>query len=504
MPAGEHTVTAPLSRDIVVGIDSSTQSTKAIAWSRDGVALAEGRALVAMAKPAPGWCEQDPDDWWSAACTALRAVTRQIDPARIAGLAISNQRETVAFVDRDFRPVRSAILWLDERGASEISRVCSTLGADRIHRITGKPADATPVIYTLSWLRHHDPGALDRADLILDAHGFLTARLTGHPTASWTSADPFGMFDIEAKEWSAPLLDHLGLGTSDFAPVARPGTGIGEVSAAAAAATGLTAGTPVFAAGGDGQCAGLGVNAVRPGTVYLNLGTAVLVGIWSDGPRIARTWRTLTSPTGEGYFLEGCQRAGAYFTDWLAGLLSGGQPGPETFARLESLASALPIGSEGLTVCPYLSGVMDPHWDPSARAAFLGLSSHHGAGHLYRAGLEAITLESARCVAAMAADGLDPRRLIAVGGGANSTLWGQMVADATGLPLTISQSLEASALGAGITAAVGARLYGGFAEAATGMSREGSTLKPNPSTAADWAALSRRQADAYRGSALDN
>jgi xylulokinase len=168
------------------------------------------------------------------------------------------------------------------------------------------------------------------------------------------------------------------------------------------------------------------------------------------------------------------------------------------FARLEAQAAALPVGAEGATACPYLAGCMDPHWDPSARAAFLGLAPHHGIGHLYRAVLEALTLESARCVAAMAAEGLAPQRIVAVGGGAASALWRRMIADATGLPLAVSGSLEASSLGAGMSAAVGAGWFAGFDEAAAAMSREGPTTAPDPAARAAWDALSARQAAAYR------
>ena len=489
--------------DLVVGLDSSTQSTKAIAWTRGGEAVAEGRAPIPMAMPAPGFVEQDVEDWWRAACDALRALTSQVDPTRIAGLAISNQRETVAFVDDELKATRPAIVWLDERATEEIPLLTTAFGAERLHAISGKPPDVTPVVYRLSWLRRHEPAALE-ASRILDVHGFLSGRLTGRPTASWTSADPFGLFDIEAKSWSEAILTQLALSAEHFAELARPGTCIGEVTAEAARETGLAPGTAVFAAGGDGQCAGLGVDAVRPGLVYLNLGTAIITGAWSQTPRIGPSWRTMTSPTGDGYFLEGCQRAGAFFINWFVDTFAGGRNDPGVFARLEAAAAALPVGSEGVTVCPYLSGVMDPHWDPQARAGFLGLAAGHGIGHLYRASLEALTLETARCVAAMAEDGLAPERILAVGGGANSALWLRMIADATGLPIALSESLEASSLGAAMSAAVGLGWFDGFAAAAETMSRSGATVLPDASARAAWEALSIRQAAAYRpGSSLD-
>jgi len=483
--------------DLVIGLDSSTQSTKAVAWTRDGAAAAEGRAPHALATPRHGWAEQDPQDWWTAACAALRAVAAQIDTGRVAGLAIANQRETMAFIDAAGASLRPALLWLDERGRDFTAPVAAALGAERLHAATGKPVDLTPALYRLAWMRAHEPRALDAAR-VLDAHAYLALRLTGAATASWTSADPSGLFDIAAKGWSAPILDHLGLSADRLAALAPPGAVIGALTAQAAAATGLPAGLTLYAAGGDGQCAGLGADAARRGRVYLNLGTAVITGCWAPDPTIARRWRTMTSPTGEGYFLEGCQRAGAYLVNWFIDAFAGGRDDPAVFDRLERAAAALPVGSEGVAVCPYLSGVMDPHWDGAARAAFTGLGPGHGQAHLYRAVLEALTLETARVVAGMAGAGLAPARIVAVGGGAQSALWTRMVADATQLPVALSASVEASALGAGMSAAVGAGWFPDFATAAAAMSGEAGEVAPDPAAREAWADADRRQAAAYR------
>ncbi|MEO1492060.1 MAG: FGGY-family carbohydrate kinase [Pseudomonadota bacterium] len=489
-----------MDKDIVIGIDSSTQSTKSIAWSRDGDALAEGRAPTPMSTPRPGWFEQDPEDWWSAAARTLRDVAAHVDPARVAGIAISNQRETVAFVDGDGRPTRPAMVWLDERGRGEIDRMRGEIDLDEVHRVTGKPPDLTPVVYRLSWLHHHARTDLDGADKITDAHAFLAGRLTGRITSSWTSADPFGVMDIAAKAWWPEVLAHLELTADQFAELARPGQAIGALTPEAAAATGLAEGTPLFAAGGDGQCAGLGVNAARPGVVYLNLGTALITGAWAAEPMTGTAWRTMTSPTGEGYFLEGCQRAGAFLVNWVIDTFAGGRDDPAVFARLEEEAARLPIGSDGVAICPHLTGCMDPHWDPSARGTIDGLGPQHGLGHIYRATLEALTLESARCIEAMRAHGLAPEKIVAVGGGGNSALWTKMFADATGLPLHVSNSLEASALGAGMSAAVGAGWFDGFDAAAEAMSGMGPAIAPDPSVRAAWDAASVRQAATYRPS----
>lgn len=486
-----------MNRDIIIGLDSSTQSTKAVAWNCEGKSLAVGRHAIPLSTPQQGWFEQDVEDWWSAACIALREVTEQIDPRRVAGMAISNQRETVAFIDDTGKAIRPGIVWLDERAVEELDFLRDKIGEESLHNISGKPVDITPVLYRLSWFRRHQPDVLDNSTMILDVHGFLSGRLTGVCSSSWTSADPFGIFDISTKNWSSRLLNEIGLSSSKFARLARPGTIIGHVTDDSAAATGLCEGTPLIAAGGDGQCAGLGVNGAREGVIYLNLGTAVITGAWSATPRIGLNWRTMTSPTGEGYFLEGCQRAGAFLINWFVNNFAGGQDNPDIFLQLEAEAKRLPVGSEGVTVCPYLSGCMDPHWDSTAKATITGLTPNCGRGHIYRALLEAIAVESARTVEAMQSSGMSVNKIVAVGGGGNSKLWTSMFADATGLPLHVSRSLEASSLGAAISAAVGLNWYDNFNSAASKMSSEGPAINPKPEMSLAWKEMSKRQVKVY-------
>ncbi|MEM7299697.1 MAG: FGGY-family carbohydrate kinase [Pseudomonadota bacterium] len=479
--------------DYVIGLDSSTQSTKAIAWSKSGELIAEGRADIPMNSPHEGRFEQLPEDWWAAACSSLKDLFREVDPKNCQAIAVSNQRETVGFIDENGKSVSPGIVWLDERAVNEVDPFNESFGEARLHAISGKPKDVTPVLYRLAWLNKHQPDVLRNSSAIVDVNGFLCRMLAGTATASWTSADPFGLFDIEQKQWSPDILAALDLNPEQLPPVVSPGSSVGTVSASAAAETSLMEGTPVIAAGGDGQCAGLGVNAMQPGRVYLNLGTALITGVWSADPHIGYGWRTMTSPTGEGYFLEGVLRAGTFYLDWVAENYAGQAADGATHAALQAAAANLPVGSEGVLASPYLSGCMNPHWDMGVRAAFKGFAPNHGRAHLYRSAMEALTGEVARTVQEMRDNGVVVSEIIAVGGGANSALWRSMIADATGLPMKISRSLEASALGAGMTAAVGCGWYPDFESASEGMSGMGSAYEPDPANYSAWQELLARQ-----------
>ena len=481
---------------VVIGIDASTQSVKAIAWSGGGHPIAEGRAAVSLSQPRPGYAEQNPDEWWSATQTALRAVTSQIDATSVQGVAISNQRETLALLDEQGCAVGPAITWLDIRVAGTYLEFAERVGRDRLHAISGRPVDVIPIVYRLDWLAKNKPELLARARTIVDVHSFCALRLTGEATASYTSADAFGLFDIVEQRWSGPILEHLGIPLEKFPRAVASGEEIGRVTPKAAAETGLNAGTPVFAGGGDGQCAGLGVNAMRSGTVYLNLGTAIVAGAWSKDPLLSEKWRTILSPTG-GFFLEHAQRAGALFLNFVVDNFAGGRQDQHAFDRLEAAASAIPLGSEGLLVCPYLTGCMDPYWNPNARATITGLCSYHTSAHIYRAALEALSVEAARAIHAMRSAGLALDNLVVVGGGAASPLWLRMIADSVGVTTSRSLSNEASCLGAAIIAAVGAGWYPNFREAAAAMTRLAGSILSDPETRDAWDMLSSRQGAVY-------
>ncbi len=470
---------------LVIGLDSSTQSTKAIAWTPAGEAVAEGRADIPMANPQMDFFEQNPQDWWQSTVTALRDCVAKL-PAGTAtsvqGMAISNQRETLGFMDENDEPAYPAIVWLDERSRQQIIEFSESFGAENIHRITGRPPDLTPCLYRFLWLQQNEPQAWKNTRCFVDVQSYLIKKLCGGEYRNgWISADPMGIVDMENHCWSKELLDALALDESRLPTMHPPGTKLGTVLPSVAKATGLPADLPVFAAGGDGQCAGLGTNCTIPDRAYVNLGTAIVSGIWSPHYRYNRSWRTELAAQGEGYIFENCLRSGAFLMNWFVDqFVARGKADAAVFEQLEHAAGRIPIGSEGLLIQPYFSGAMDPHWDSFARGVFLGLSGSHTEAHIYRALIEAITLDQVMRTNDMEqAVGYPITHFVAIGGGANSPLWRQMLADASGKPVHVSQTIEASALGAGMIAAYGAGWYDSITSAAQSMSGDTTAVYPD-------------------------
>ena len=496
-----ETVSAPL----VIGLDSSTQGTKAIAWDARGRAVSEGRAPIRLSNPAHERYEQDPADWWTSAVAALRACTDGLDAGRLEGLAISNQRETLAFLDAEGRPTRPAITWLDGRSREQVDSFARAFGAERIHEITGRPPDLTSCLYRFAWMREHEPDVFERTARFVDVQTFLVRELCGGEgfRTGWISADPIGLYDLRDKRWSPPLLDALGLDASRLPEALPPGTLLGRVTPDAAALTGLPTSLPVHAAGGDGQCAALGVGCTSPERAYINLGTAIVSGIWSPDYRAERAWRTELAAQGEGYVYESCLRSGAFLINWFVErFVARGRADAATFEALERAATDMPIGSEGLLVQPHFEGVMDPHWDVSSRGVILGLSGSHAPEHVYRAIIESMTLDRvARMRDMERAANVDIERFVAIGGGANSALWRRMLSDASGKPVHVSETVEASALGAGMIAAHGAGWYPSITDAADAMAGDTVAVEPDAARGERYGELGAIYADLYAATA---
>ncbi len=470
----------------VIGIDCSTTATKAVVWDELGHSVAEGRATFPLDAPRPGWYEQDAEEWWRSITRALREATSRVDAGRIQALGITHQRESFVCTDGEGNPLRQAILWLDARSYREVDRY----GSDRIHEITGKPPSVTPALYKLLWLRENEPELLERTSRILDVHAFLVRRLTGEWRTSWPCADPLGLLDMRSFDWSDEILGEIGLGREQMVELSPPGSVVGELDKHVAQETGLPPGLPVIGGAGDGQAAGLGANVTEAGKAYLNLGTAIVSGTYSDDYSWGREFRTLAGPIPETYVPETLLRGGTYTIDWFVDNIGGIKPedlGLDISAEqvLETAAGQVPPGAEGLLLLPYLNAASTPYWDSQARGVLFGLRGTHNKAHVYRAVLEGLAFEQrVQTDAVEGGLGQPVERFLAMGGGSRSPLFCQMISDITGRPVTACQEVETTCLGAAMLAAAALEDTGDIREVAATMSGEGAGYEPDEQTSA--------------------
>ena len=373
-------------------------------------------------------------------------------------------------------------MWLDERCKNEVELFSQIIGKNKIHKITGKPADYAPVVYRLAWMKKYEPALFKNIGMICDVHTYLVWKLTDSFKTSWASADPLGFFDLKNKKWSSLILNALELIEDQLPETYQPGSILGRVSQNASNSTGLSTDTFIVAGGGDGQSAGLGSNVLTSKRAYLNLGTAVVAGVYGSQYKTSKAFRTMSSCSESGYYYECSLRAGTFAIDWLIKNVLKIDPlkQPEIYKQLEREAQQIPVGSDGLFHLPYLCGAMNPYWDINAKGAFVGLSSSHNRGHIFRSILEGIAFEQLFAITSVEKTiGTRVNDFVTIGGGAASNLWCRILADVTGKNICIPKNTEASALGAAIAAAVGAGWYRIFEKAVNEMTGIKKIIKPD-------------------------
>jgi sugar (pentulose or hexulose) kinase len=395
-----------------------------------------------------------------------------VDSRRLLALCIAHQRETFVPVDRHGQPLTNGILWMDERAGELLPDLEQSFNGTSFHGLTGKRLSVNLTIVKIAWLKKFRPDIFTRTCKFLDVHSFLVHHLTGLYSTGWGCADPTGMFDMQNHRWAGSLLDRVGIRLNQLANVYPPGTILGNVIPAAAEACGLPAGLPVVAGIGDGQASGLGINITCPGDAYLSLGTSLISGTFSDNYVYDPAFRTMTSGIPGSYLLETVLLGGGYTISWFLEKIAN-RP-DMNIAQLQDFydqaASAVPAGSAGLIAVPYWNSVLSPYWDPAASGIIVGWRGIHQLPHLYRAILEGMAFEQRLSTTGVEkALGQVVRRYIAIGGGAQSELWCQIIADITNKPVFRTVVTEAAALGAGILAATAAGCFADISQAAQEM-----------------------------------
>lgn len=466
---------------LVIAIDSSTTSTKAIVVNPKGEVIAESKHSIPMLNPTMDFYEHNPLHWWESTSNSIANALSKLsdeDRARVAAIGITHQRESFGCFDANGQPIRNGILWLDARAKKQIRQY----GSKEVHDLSGKPPGEPPAIYKLAWLKENEAHTLDKAHKIVDVAGYLNYCLTGHWLSSEACADTLGMLDICNRKYADPLLEIAGVRAEQMADLVEPGEAVGLLKPEWVSAWNLSRTIPVIAGCGDGMAAALGSAAVTPDIAYLNLGTAVVAGVPSTHYKSDSVFRTYASGIKNNYIFEVVQHSGAHLTSWFREALGDPQLKGEPDPALDAEAAKLPPGCDGLITLPYWDAVQSPYWDPIARGTMIGWKASHTRAHMYRSILEAIAFEvQLNLEHLQEKTGTPITKVHIMGGGSRSKLWRQIVADVTGKPVIICAEDEISALGAAIQAMASTGYFGNndIAYAAKKMARFSDTVQPD-------------------------
>ncbi len=466
---------------MLIAHDLGTTGDKASLHTDTGELLAAVTVAYPANFAAGGVAEQNPEDWWEAVVAATRGLLERtgVDPAGVAGLVVSGQMMGAVLLDGDYAPVRPAIIWADTRSTAQADQLLRQYTQAQALDILGHQFNSTYSLSKLMWVRDHEPETWARVRHFGLAKDFIVQRLTGRLLTDPSDASGTNAYDLKAGVWSEPVIEASGLPRSIFPEVVDSTQVVGTLTSDAATALGLPASTRVVMGGGDGPIASVGAGVVAPeDPPYVCMGTSTWISFATTEPAAADprifTFRHVVPGL---YAPIATMQAGGGAVQWAGEVL--GAPVPELVARAGEVRAA----DEGLFFLPYLMGERSPYFNPDAAGTFAGLSRHHTAGHLMRAVLEGVALNLLICLDAFGESGFETETVDAIGGGAASDLWLQIMADAWGVTMRRRSVVEeANSLGAAVVGAAGLGLAD-FSVART-LSHVTASFEPDPARTA--------------------
>ncbi|MCJ7775814.1 MAG: FGGY-family carbohydrate kinase [Desulfobulbaceae bacterium] len=479
-------------KGLILAIDNGTQSLKALIFSLEGQLLAKEQVRF---KPYfsehPGWAEQDPEVFWQALCSACQCLwkNREVNKERIAGLTLTTQRGTVVNVDKGGRPLRPAILWLDQRktyGLRPVGGAWSLLF--KISRLTGT-ISYIQAETEANWLCTHQPEIWDNTHKYLLLSGYLTHKLTGEFVDSIGCQVGYIPFDYKHLRWAPdwdwkwrclPVHRHM------LPDLIVPGQVLGQITKRAAGETGIPFGLPLIAAAADKACEVIGSGSLEPSIGCLSYGTTATINV-THKKYIEPIPLLLAYPSAvpDHHTVEVQVYRGYWMVNWFKQEFGhperqeAAKQGLEPETLFEKLLEKIPPSSMGLMLQPYWTpGLKSP--GPEAKGAIIGFGDVHTRAHVYRSILEGLAYALREGKERIEKRSRTPITSLRVsGGGSQSNNALQLTADVFGLPTARPYLYETSGLGAAIDAAVGLGHYSDFRSAVKAMTHVGEFFEPD-------------------------
>ncbi|HUA77201.1 MAG TPA: xylulokinase [Acetobacteraceae bacterium] len=410
-----------------IGIDLGTSGVKAVLIGEDGTVRAEATAPLAISHPHPLWSEQSPEDWWTATATAIAALRARADLSTARAIGLTGQMHGAVLLDEADNILRPAILWNDGRSAAE----CAALDplARRIAGNLAMPGFTAP---KLLWVRRFEPEIFAATARVLLPKDWLRLRITGEAISDMSDASGTLWLDVAMRRWSPALLAACGLSPRHMPRLAEGTEPAGTVRPALAEAWGIPPGAVVAAGGGDNAVAAIGLGCIAPGAAFLSLGTSGVVFVCDESFRPApeRAVHAFCHCLPAAWHRMAVILAAASSLAWLAAIT-----GAREAALLEELDRSGIATEHGPIFLPYLAGERTPHNDPTAAGVFFGLESATTRADLTRAVLEGVAFALADGLDVLEEKSVRIAALSVTGGGAQSALWGRILAAALARPL---------------------------------------------------------------------
>ncbi|WP_415784257.1 FGGY-family carbohydrate kinase [Deinococcus saxicola] len=487
-PAPENrTMKSGESADLLLGIDVGTYSSKGVLTDLSGTVLRSKMIPHGVSLPRPGFVEQDADNiWWRDVVQIIQALIEGEDAARIAGVSLSAIGPCLLALDEHGVPLRPGILYgVDTRAHAQTTALEDELGEATVFAHSRMAFTSQAIGPKIRWLRENEPEVWAKVRTLTTASSYLCYRLSGQWVINHHEASHFmPLYDPQTLTWSDRFAGAV-LGDKDLSVLPRLGWSdelAGFVSFRAAVETGLREGTPVAVGAVDALSEALSVGVVNPGDLMIMYGSTTFFILVEAAPvPDPRVWTVNGAYDGQFNLAAGMATSGS-LTRWFADELARDLPEEDAYDQLFAAADGVPPGANGVLLLPYFSGERTPINDPKARGVMAGLSLSTTRDDLFRATLEGVGYGIRHNIETFRNLGAQVERIVAVGGGAKTTTWLQIVTDICG----VVQEVPALTIGASYGDAFLAGLAAGKLkrEDLQTWVRPGRIIKPNTSNQA--------------------
>ena len=454
----------------VLGVDLGTSGCKLAVVSSLGLVEATASCDLHPRSDPHGKVEIDPKEWYAALISALGHLrSKGVELGSVVTVGVTGQMQGTTLVDRDCNPVRNSILWNDTRSEAEATWFNEKYPG--IDAVTGCQLSTGVTVSQVLWVMKHEPRSWERTFKVLHAPNYLIAKLTGELIADHNNLGLSGLNDFVANDWSAELLQVAGIERDKVPEVRQCFDVVGHISSQAASETGLAAGVPVVAAGGDSAAESFSLALAGSNRMKIRLGSAgdlnIVVPFASlDSGRLRGIRDVLPGYVVIGAHTRGC----AASVKWARGVFFSELPAEDaSYEAMDREAASVGAGSDGLLYFPYLSGEAAPYYTSTISAKFLGVRAGMRRGHFMRAVYEGVAY-SLRDVIRSVKAFETAREYAVVGGGARSRLWTSVLADVLGHDVVVPESCDA-AFGAALIAGEGTKEFDGVELARSSVAR---------------------------------
>jgi xylulokinase len=464
----------------LLGIDAGTTSIKCVLFDKKGKVVALSKSEYELSMPQPDYVEVEAETYWNSLKKSLNNILNisKVNAEDILGIGVSSQGETLIVVDKDGKPLRKAIVWLDNRSKKEANIIKEEFGVDNVYRITGQN-DVIPTwpATKILWLKKNEPLIFQRAYKYVLLEDYIIYKLTGKFVTEYSIASSSLLFDISRQKWWSEILNFIGISEDQLPELNPSGHIVGNVSPEAVKETGLHPNSIVSTGAYDQAANAIGVGNIKPGVISETTGGALAIVATVDSiildpkRRIPCHHHAIQGK----YFLQPwCHTAGALLK-WYKdnfGLLeieAANRIGVDPYDLLTLEASKVPPGSDGLILLPHFMGAASPEFNPNAKGVLFGLTLYHERGHIIRAIMESVAYMLRRNIDLLKDLGVEVREVRSTGGAARSPLWNQIKADVLQKPVLTVHTEETAALGAAMLAGLATKTFSSLQNAADSM-----------------------------------